>query len=232
MLAPHRRRTQPGNLTRNPGVLSDVQANEIALAEGLAGRLARLVLQRCSATAGLVPLPGVGVQSGVEHVVAVDAKHQPIVIAGQDRACTPRGPEDLGHAVGLDAARQVHHIAQMQVGLGGVHLQRPFHDAAAEQRLLRRTLRDLHVGIDRVVVVVQRIARGQMLLRVAHGNEGQGQGHVVRRRFWPRGRVGREAGATAQDHHAQPQRPPSGGPQQPADSLHRVTLSKGLVGRA
>ncbi len=75
--------------------------------------------------------------------------------------------------------------------------QRPFEEATAEQGLVRRALRHLDAGVRGAVVVVHRITRGQVLLRVAHGDERQGQRAVTACRLGTRAGLGREAGTTA-----------------------------------
>jgi hypothetical protein len=202
-LARGRRRLQPGHLGLHLGMFAEVEVDEVALAEGLVGGPSAAIVQARTALAGVVPSLAFGIGHRVQDVVAVDAEHQPVVVAGQDGAGAPRGTKDLRHAVRFDAARQIHHIAQMQVGLIRVALQRPLEHAAPEQRHLGWPLGHLDIGVDRTVVVMQRMAGGQVLLRVAHGDEGRGQRQVAspqRRglRRWPFLR--HEPGAAGQGH--------------------------------
>jgi hypothetical protein len=149
---------------------------------------------RSTAAESAAPALRAGVEHGVEQAVAVDAEHQPVVIARQHRTGMPALVEDARHAFGLGAARQVHHVAQMQERLARMTLQRPLQDAAAEQRLLGRTLRHFDEGIDRAVVVMQRVAGGLVLLRVADGGERRRQRLVAPRRVGRWSRLRHEAG--------------------------------------
>lgn len=97
-------------------------------------------------------------------------------------------------------------------------VQHPFHHPPAKQGLLRRTLCDLYIGVQGAVVVVQRITGGQMLLSIAQGDEGHGQGPVVAAGLGAGARLRREAGAAGQ---------PQGGEYQ-----HQHAEQKGFHGRS
>ena len=103
---------QPGHLGLDLGMFAEVEVDEVALAEGLVGGPSAAIVQARTAPAGLVPSLSFGIGHRLQDVVAVDAEHQPVVVAGQDGAGAPGGTKDLRHAVGLDAARQIHHVAQ------------------------------------------------------------------------------------------------------------------------
>jgi hypothetical protein len=182
------------------GLGTDIAGDEVALGQRFLDGLVPVVQRLRTAPAGAVPLLGVGVERGFEHVVAVDAEHQAIVVARQDCSRVLRRGEDGGHAPGLDAARQVQHVAEVDEGFVRMLLQRPLHDAAAEQRLLRRALRHFDIGVHRAVVVVQRVAGGKMFLGIADGNDWRRQRDVAKggRRFGIGADLRHEAGAGAQ----------------------------------
>ena len=100
------------------------------------------------------------------------------MVARQDGARVRRGAEHVRDALGLDTAGQVQHVPEMKVRLVRIALQGPLRDATTEQGLFRGALSHLDVGVDRAVVVVQWIAGGVMLLRVANGDDRGGQRHV------------------------------------------------------
>ena len=77
------------------------------------------------------------------------------MVAGQDRPDVRRSTKDLGHALRFDPAREIHDIAEMNEGFIRMAVQRPFHQATPEQRLLRRALGHFDIGVHGAVIVVQ-----------------------------------------------------------------------------
>ena len=145
-------------------------------------------------THGIAPR-GLG-QVGRQRTVGVDAEHQTVVVARQNGARTARFDEDAAHPLGLVAARQVEDVTKMQKGLVGMAVQRPLHQAAAEQRLFWRALRDLDVGVDSAVVIVHRETGRFVLLRITKGGDGRRQGCVAAAGIDVRRRQRRDTGTT------------------------------------
>jgi hypothetical protein len=109
------------------------------------------------------------------------------MVARQDRPFLLGRGHDLGEAFALRPARHVHHVPEVDHRIARVVLQHPFQHSAPEERLLGGTLRDLDIGVDRIVVVVQREAGRFMLLGIAEHDDRLGQRHEVA------GRIGRRS---------------------------------------